>query len=111
MGSGSFDAYVFEATAGTDFTISLYGSGYGDRYSPNPAALIASADADWGVGQLTVPTLPTPEPVSLVVFSNEGYHDIAIDNLQVTAIPAPGAVLLGSLGAGLVGYWRRRKTL
>ena len=109
--SGSFDACVFEATAGADFTISLYGSGYGDRYSPNPAALIASADADWGVGQLTVTTLPTPEPVSLVVFSNEGYHDIAIDNLQVTAIPAPGAVLLGSLGAGLVGYWRRRKTL
>ena len=45
------------------------------------------------------------------VLSNEGYHDIAIDNFQVTAVPAPGALLLGGLGASLVGYLRRRKTL
>ena len=109
--AGSFEAYIFEATDGADFTISLYGAGYGDRYNPEAAALIASGTADSGVGPLIVNFDTDPMAISLVVLSNEGYHDIAIDNFQVTAVPAPGALLLGGLGASLVGYLRRRKTL
>lgn len=109
--AGSFDAYVFKATPPADFTISLYGSGYGDRYNPNAAALIYTASADFGVGPL-VGVFTSPTPVALMVFSDEGWHDIGIDNLVVTSVvPAPGAILLGTIGAGLIGWLRRRRAL
>ena len=46
-------------------------------------------------------------------FFSVGSHEIAIfvDTYENAVVPAPGAILLGSIGIGLVGWLRRRRTL
>jgi hypothetical protein len=49
----------------------------------------------------------------ILAYGNTGNTNdtIGIDHMEWTPIPAPGAILLGSLGVGLVGWLRRRRTL
>ena len=44
-------------------------------------------------------------------FNNRVANRFSVDNLTVNSVPAPGAILLGSIGVSLVGWLRRRKTL
>ena len=121
-GTGSTVGYVYDATSGDDFSLKAYDSTYGDVENPNPSAQVDIGYAvDYGtawflwwqydVGDdsvVNIPDLMFSRPVSLLVISDEGTKDVGIDNLQVTPVPVPAAVLLGMLGLSVAGLKLRK---
>ena len=53
----------------------------------------------------------TPISRAVIGFNQCYARRFAMDNLTTNTIPAPGAILLGSIGAGCVGWLKRRRTL
>lgn len=74
-------------------------------------AFIDSITADPVAGKMFLGWFD-PAGVSRVVFTNGAGDDYYIDNLTFNGpIPAPSAILLGTIGTGLVRWMRRRKAL
>ena len=88
----------------------LFGGVLLDTISGNGIGL---TDTNWSVSAYTV--TPNSDSVYLefqAVGTADSYGSYIDDvRLTCTPIPAPGAVLLGTLGTGLVGWMRRRRTL
>lgn len=53
----------------------------------------------------------TPISRAVMAFNGQFAGRFAVDNLSLNTIPAPGAVLLGSIGVGFVSWLRRRRML
>lgn len=63
----------------------------------------------WSEGQFTYSGTLVRRAV--IGFNEQVASRFALDNLTINPIPAPGAMLLGSFGLGLVNWLRRRRTL
>ena len=59
----------------------------------------------WGVTS-TVPFLKV-----WVTAGGLGQETYKMDDMVYSAVPAPGAILLGMIGTGVVGWLRRRQSL
>jgi hypothetical protein len=115
-------------------SLSLYGCDYGGTpVTDQEIATLAAYDSGGNLlGSTTVATtrgtrsLPEGDmPTDIAFLSLSGIGNIAyaeftytdtvgffgIDDVEFSPIPAPGAILLGGIGVGLVGWLRRRRTL
>ncbi len=119
--TGEPDFYVFQGDFWMEFTTPVlevqFDSGYWDGvgngaigvYDPAMNPLASLSNTTTGVH---VTSISGMGPVGYIYFNSIADGAGAdIDNLSFTPIPAPGAILLGSIGAGLVSWLRRRRTL
>ena len=93
-----------------------------------PVAFTAPASLTFGVSDMTGPlvqqtfvigsnleNITIPAGATRLFFGlNDGYewnNNTGSVDVEVSPIPAPGAILLGSIGVGFVSWLRRRRTL
>jgi hypothetical protein len=106
-----FDQYVAEIDAGRPVIIHVVGHsmlGYGYFYDDQGIPWINVYDTWFPDGNPGTMPWGGSYPYSSDIF----LQHYAVTALELTGgIPAPGAVILGSIGVGLVGWLRRRGTL
>jgi len=119
--TGEPDYYMFQGDFWIEFTTPAvqvqFDSGYWDYlgvgvidvYDPGMTPLASLTNTTTGVN---VTSLSGLGPIGHIYFNSIADGAGAdIDNLSFQPIPAPGAILLGSIGVGVVNWLRRRRTL
>lgn len=116
-----YDTPIQTAKLSFDFDVQsvtfIYGGNSGD-------ILVEARDAfDAVVASFYQASTSAGQPAGPVTLSGSGIRSLywadtvsgmnfaPLDNIELSVIPAPGAILLGSIGVGLVSWLRRRRTL
>jgi hypothetical protein len=121
------DVYLLKLAAGagntmfefqvTDLATSFF---LGDHYSADLHLQLHDNDIvevptpGWFISDIQVTGVPydlIPNGVTIHVGNITGIPFVTFVNQPVPTIPAPGAILLATMGAGFVGWLRRRGTL
>ena len=85
-------------------------------YGPNLLDLrVAGGFVDWGAFNpnhvYTLAWTGAGSPVTFDIYDVYSPNNVGSLTVAIYEVPAPGAILLGTLGAGLIGWLRRRNAL
>lgn len=90
------------------------GIGIIDVYDPSMNLLANLTNTTGGVN---VTSLSDMGPIGYIYFNSIGdsagadIDNLAFGDFEFSPVPAPGAIVLGGIGIGLIGWLRRRRTL
>ena len=105
---------AYRSGGGTAIWLEAYDSGGNLLDSDSGVSNLRYADGNAG-GPGTLSVSSASNNIAYVLIHDTGnfweVDNISTDASGVSIIPAPGAILLGSIGVALVGWMRRRRTL